>query len=233
MARMAKKRRDHIFTKRGAATRQRIVETAARLVYEQGARGTSLDDVMERSRTSKSQLYHYFDNKDALLRAVIQWQTERIIGAQSRVAPDLGSFEALKRWGDRVVASVIESEGRGGCPLGSLASELADHSEKARLLLGESFSLWAGEIERGLQAMKAAGDLLPDANPQELALATMTALQGGKLLAQTQRSEHPLRLAMDMAIGNIARHLAPARTDADKGAQQRRALPSRDLRLRA
>lgn len=209
MARMGKKRRDHTFTKRGAATRQRIVETAARLVYEQGARGTSLDDVMERSRTSKSQLYHYFDNKDALLRAVIAWQTERIIGANMRAAPDLGSFAALKRWSDLVVASVIESEGRGGCPLGSLASELADHSEKARMLLSESFSQWGAEIERGLLAMKATGHLSAAANPQELALATMTALQGGKLLAQTQRSARPLQLAMDMALANIARHLAP------------------------
>ncbi|MCA0200467.1 MAG: TetR/AcrR family transcriptional regulator [Proteobacteria bacterium] len=208
---MVRKRQEQVLTKRGTATRQRIVETAARLVYEQGARGTSLDDVMERTGTSKSQLYHYFDNKDALLRAVIQWQTKRIIGAQTGAIPALDTFEALKRWGDMIVASVIDNGGRGGCPLGSLASELADYSEKARVLLGESFDLWEAEIARGLDAMKVRGELAPAADPGELATAAMTALQGGKLLAQTQRSERPLRLAMDMALENIARHLKPKR----------------------
>jgi AcrR family transcriptional regulator len=211
MAAMVRKRHEQVLTKRGAATRQRIVETAARLVYEQGARGTSLDDVMERTGVSKSQLYHYFENKDALLRAVIQWQTKRIIGAQAGRVRELDSFGALKRWGDMVVASVIDSGGRGGCPLGSLASELADYSEKARILLGESFNLWEAEIVRGLNAMKARGELDAAADPQELATAAMTALQGGKLLAQTQRSARPLRLAMDMAIGNIQRHLKSKR----------------------
>jgi len=59
--------------------------------------------------------------------------------------------------------------------------------------------------------MKVRGELAPAADPGELATAAMTALQGGKLLAQTQRSERPLRLAMDMALENIARHLKPKR----------------------
>ncbi len=201
------KRAVHVLTKRGAATRQRIVETAARLVYERGARGTSLDDVMESSGTSKSQLYHYFENKDALLRAVIQWQTARIVGAQTEAFERLDSFGVLKRWGDAVVASVARSEGRGGCPLGSLASELADYSEKARMLLSESFQLWERPIADGLHAMKTRGELQSGADPDALATAAMTALQGGKLLAQTHRSARPLRLAMDMALANIAGNL--------------------------
>ncbi|MGV7852690.1 TetR/AcrR family transcriptional regulator, partial [Mycobacterium kansasii] len=58
-------------TARGAATRARIVAAAASLVQEHGVAGTSLDDVMAVTATSKSQLYHYFANKDALIREVI------------------------------------------------------------------------------------------------------------------------------------------------------------------
>jgi TetR/AcrR family transcriptional regulator, transcriptional repressor for nem operon len=47
-------------TVRGAATRARIVEAAAALIYEHGVERTSLDDVMAASGASKSQLYHYF-----------------------------------------------------------------------------------------------------------------------------------------------------------------------------
>ena len=53
--------------------------------------------------------------------------------------------------------------------------------------------------------MRDSGKLKPEANPAELATAVIAALQGGLLLAQTTRSSRPLELALDMAIGHIAR----------------------------
>ena len=53
--------------------------------------------------------------------------------------------------------------------------------------------------------MRDRGELKPEANPAELATAIIAALQGGLLLAQTMRSSRPLELALDMAIGHIAR----------------------------
>ena len=69
-------------TARGAATKARIVAAAASLVYERGIAGTSLDDVMAATGTSKSQLYHYFADKDALIHEVIKAQLGRIFTAQ-------------------------------------------------------------------------------------------------------------------------------------------------------
>jgi TetR/AcrR family transcriptional repressor of nem operon len=61
------------------------------------------------------------------------------------------------------------------------------------------------QLRRGLGAMRDSGKLKPEANPAELATAVIAALQGGLLLAQTTRSSRPLELALDMAIGHIAR----------------------------
>jgi len=41
----------------------------------------------------------------------------------------------------------------GGCPLGSLSSELAEHDPDARAALADSFSRWSGAIRDGLQRM--------------------------------------------------------------------------------
>ncbi|WP_264996337.1 TetR/AcrR family transcriptional regulator, partial [Kozakia baliensis] len=76
-------------TPRGAATKQRIVEGAAELIYLHGAENVSLDTVMEVTNTSKSQLYHYFANKQALIRDVIDLQISRILAAN---ASSLGSL---------------------------------------------------------------------------------------------------------------------------------------------
>ncbi len=194
-------------TARGKATRTRIVQAAAKRVYAQGARATSLDEVMEDSRTSKSQLYHYFANKDALLHAVIELQTSRVMESQSPYIHRLDSMEGLWRWRDVVVAFSESTQGVGGCPIGSLASELSDRSESARLLLVGSFKAWEGHLLSGLSAMRDRGVLAADADIHDLGTAAMSALQGGILLAQTQRTARPLRLALDMAINNIARHV--------------------------
>ena len=59
-------------TARGARTRERIVEAAADLMYVRGIGATTLDDVLEASGASKSQLYRHFANKDELVRAVVE-----------------------------------------------------------------------------------------------------------------------------------------------------------------
>ena len=48
-------------------TKGRIVNAAWELFYEQGYDDTTIDDIVERSETSKGSFYHYFESKDALL----------------------------------------------------------------------------------------------------------------------------------------------------------------------
>lgn len=193
-------------TARGAATRARIVEAAADLIYAHGVERTSLDEVMAASGVSKSQLYHYFADKDALALAVIARQTERVLAAQRPHLESLDSLSALRAWRDALVRLNEAAQGRG-CPLGSLASELANDSEPARKRLADSFSLWRDRIETGLAKMRERGELAASADPRELALALLGAVQGGLLLAKTTRSSRPLEIAVDMGIDHVARFM--------------------------
>jgi TetR/AcrR family transcriptional repressor of nem operon len=190
-------------TARGAATRARIVEAAADLIYVHGVERTSLDDVMAASGVSKSQLYHYFADKDALVLEVIARQTERVLDAQRPLLEALDSLPALKAWRDAILR-LNEAVQSRGCPLGSLANELANESEPARKRLADSFSMWRERIGNGLARMQERGELGPSADPHELALALLSAVEGGLLLAKTARSGRPLEIAIDMAIGHVA-----------------------------
>jgi len=193
-------------TARGAATRSRIVDAAADLIYERGVDRTSLDEVMATSGVSKSQLYHYFADKDALVLEVIARQTERVLDAQQPHLEALDSLPALRAWRDAIVRLNKAAHGKG-CPLGTLASELANESEPARKRLAGSFAMWRGHIEQGLTKMHECGELAASADPHELALALLSAVQGGLLLAKTTHSSRPLEIALDMAIDHIARHM--------------------------
>jgi TetR/AcrR family transcriptional repressor of nem operon len=193
-------------TARGAATKARIVECAASLVRERGVAGTSLDAVMAATNTSRSQLYHYFANKDALISEVIKTQLGRVIAAQEPCLREVSSWEGLQRWCERVVTMTRATQGVGGCPLGSLVGELADRSDSARGELARSFAEWQSYLSRGLAAMRDNGELAADVDVDELALTMMSALQGGLLMAQATRSARPLELALNMALGHIAGH---------------------------
>ena len=122
---------------------------------------------MAASRTSKSQLYHYFTDKEALIQEVIAFQTKRVLTVNSdHLERSICSGAAtLARWsGDR-------NQGRGGfggCPIGSLADELANHSPLSRKRLANSFEFWASRIENALRNMKAKGLLKASTEPKEL-----------------------------------------------------------------
>jgi AcrR family transcriptional regulator len=195
-------------TSRGAASRERIIAGAATLIYERGVAGTSLEDIMAATGSSKSQLYHYFADKDALVLEVIRRQLDQIVAGQQTQLRELRTWDGLQRWRDHLVAGTRATAGVGGCPLGSLASELADRSESARETLATCFAEWEAYLVDGFTAMREAGLISGEADPAELAVTVMTALQGGLLLAQTTRDVRPLELALDMAIAHARRYRA-------------------------
>src|ERR1700760_3061684 len=201
-------------TRKGAETRARIVDAAAELIFEQGVAGTTLEEVRDGAHVSNSQLYHYFDGKPALVRAVIERQADRAIGTQERF--DLSSLDGLREWRDFVVEHNSETGGRGGCPVGSLGSELAETEPEARAVVAASFKRWEASITAGLMRMHATGRLAPEADPRELALALLAALEGGLLLAQVQRDPAPPAAALDAMLTLIAPLSSTTSTSLDR-----------------
>lgn len=190
-------------TRKGRATRARIVGAAADLMFQHGVARTSTEEVLTAAGVSNSQLYHYFRDKSALVRAVITRQTEQVLAGQEPLLSSLDSFEALTAWRDLLVGGQRLRGCVGGCPLGSLASELADTDDETRAALVDGFSRWDSGIRDGLRAMHRRGELRATADPDRLALGTLAAVQGGLLLTQTLRDAAPLEAALDMAIGCI------------------------------
>jgi TetR/AcrR family transcriptional regulator, transcriptional repressor for nem operon len=189
-------------TTKGRATRERVIDTAAALVFERGVAGTSLDDVRASAHVSKGQLYHYFADKDDLVHAVVERTIEQVIAAQPELA-DLSSWTAIRRWFDALVDLQRARNAIGGCPIGGLASELAKHDDDARLRLADGYARWEEPLRRGLERMRAEGKLRRSADPARLATATMASLQGGLLLTQTRRDTAQLRLALDAAYAYL------------------------------
>ena len=190
-------------TKRGRQTRQRIVDAAAEVVVEKGAVGASLDEVGARASASRSQLYHYFDDKADLLKAVAQATNDATLGSQQDLFAELGSWKGLAKWMDALVGLQEQTGGRGGCPIGTLVGQLGEHDDDIRAVLASGLDRWEAQIKAGLAAMVASGELVPEADLEWLAASTLASVQGGLVLTQARRDPRALRQALDGALALI------------------------------
>lgn len=197
-------------TERGRASRERIVASADNLIARHGVAGTSLDEILNAAGASKSQLYHYFGDRDDLVRAVITHRCETALAEVVRSLERVDTLRALERWLRAQVAAQRQVDFVGGCPIGSLASELADRDEPARRQLCAAFDTWQRGFEAALRRIKARGELRADASPPALAAALLACMQGGLLLTQTRKSAQPLRAALDAGLTYLRSFAPPA-----------------------
>jgi AcrR family transcriptional regulator len=190
-------------TPRGAKTRTKIVATAADLIRARGVGGTTLDDVVSASKVSKSQFYRHFDDKTALVRAVIEYVGDRKISDERERLENVSTFAGLRRWRDAIVENNALQSGRYGCSLGSLANEVSDQDRVARLKLNELFDTWKELFLVVLRRFQENGLIPSEADVDRLATGFVASVQGGYLLAQTARDVSPMASAIDVAIDNL------------------------------
>jgi AcrR family transcriptional regulator len=190
-------------TRRGSETRRRIVAATTELIFENGMAETTLKDIRAAAGVSGSQVYHYFEDKQALVRAVIDYQTDAVLDTQSAYLDRLDTVPGLRAWRDFLVEHQRGLGCRGGCPIGALGAQVAKTDAAARLAAARGLRRWQDRIRDGLRAMHARGDLPAQPDPDDLALATLAALHGGMLLTQLQRDTRPLEVALDAMLDRI------------------------------
>jgi TetR/AcrR family transcriptional regulator, transcriptional repressor for nem operon len=193
-------------TPKGRATRDRILECAADLIYRLGVQGTSNDVLRRAAGVSGSQLNHYFPDKESLVRATLAWRAESMMGLR-QVPPrgPLDSMAALRAWAD----SYLERPEivTGGCSFGSLAAEVLKSDLDVRDAVADGFDRWRAQFRDGLAAMRDREHLRADADLDQLATSLMAAFQGGLLLTQAARDIGPLREALDAALDHVGSHV--------------------------
>jgi AcrR family transcriptional regulator len=214
-------------TARGRHSQERIVAAAATLFHERGVHATSVDEVLAASGAGKSQFYHYFPSKSALVRAVLAYQLERLEAVQAPLFERLDSWEGIGAWLDFVLGWHRSRDLLGGCPIGSLAAEMADSDENLRRALAEAFARWESFLARGMQTMRDRGQLRSEVDPAVLAETTMAMVQGGILLATTKKDIRTLEatLAAVLAYLHSFEPLSDGQRRARSAPRQRPARP--------
>jgi len=205
-------REPHKLTDKGQATRARILEHAAELIYANGVHATNNEQVRRAAGVSGSQLNHYFPTKESLVLAVIAWQAGRVLalhrGEQFARFDTLGAF---RKWAAFYVG--YERAYQEGCSLGSLASEIIKTDLDVHDELASAFDQWRDIFREGIQDMQRLGRMSTEADPTQLANLLLAAFQGGMLLAQISRDIAPLKDALQAAIDYVQTFATPRDAD--------------------
>lgn len=211
------------FTRKGLATRARIVDLAAELMFKLGVAGTSIDDVRNTAAVSGSQISHYFRDKRDLTREVVAARRNDVMAFHAQ--PQLGaldSFQALQAWADACVANVDAVYRQGGCVYGSLAGELIEADAEIHEDLAAGYDQWLGVLRAGLTAMRRRGELRPDTDPRHLAVSLVAAHQGGAMITYVTGDPEPLRVALNAAVDYVRSFAPTAKTRGPRTGSSRR-----------
>jgi AcrR family transcriptional regulator len=191
-------------TAKGRATRERILKSAAEVILAEGLSGLNLNKVREAASVSGSQLTHYFVDKQALIRAVIDRQIEVVLDFHRQ--PKLGKLDSFDDFEEWIAANVryLRRIGFVGTPTyHALAGQLAKSDEATRTTLAAGYWRWIELIEQSIQRMKDRGVIATKAQPRQLAMVIVASHQGAATLTFAYRQEWPLTDGLRFAVNYL------------------------------
>lgn len=165
-----------------------------------------VDEVLAAAGSSKSQMYLYFADRDALVAAAVGHRCAEVLGQLGAAFGSVNTVAELSALLQDFAADYARH--LSGCPIGSLAGELTAGPEPARQLVVDAFARWEGFLAAALSRIRANGELAEDADTDQLALALLAALEGGMFLSQVRGQDGPLRAALDAALAHLSRNTA-------------------------
>lgn len=89
-------------------TKGKIITAAWDLFYEQGYEDTTIEEIIEKSGTSKGSFYHYFEGKDALLGSLSYIFDEEYERLQTELDEGMNSFDKLLFLNEKLFAIIEE-----------------------------------------------------------------------------------------------------------------------------
>lgn len=167
------------------ASKKKILHAAYHLFRKQGYNATGLQEILDKSKTGKSQLYHHFSSKEELLLESLKFYSEKVYAETSKFMYGIESLDEFERiiGGSRRLARSQSSI--VGCYFGSIAGELAVTNPSIRKFLVELYDDWQKLFVAGLEELKNRSLISKDAKTDELAEFFLVSVQGAFILAKT------------------------------------------------
>ena len=170
-----------------SSTRERLVAAATDLSLEKGFADTTVADVCERADLTKGAFFHYFKNKEAMGKAVLeQWIANG--GATYSAAPFWAMGDPLDRlYGYIDFTAELSRTGPCGCMVGIYSQELWQSQPALRADCQLAFTEWADGLAQLFEEAKARHAPKASVDPRSLAYHFIAVFEGGLILARAHK----------------------------------------------
>jgi TetR/AcrR family transcriptional regulator, transcriptional repressor for nem operon len=159
-------------------------------------------DLLAHAEANSGSFYHFFESKEALLRAVLETYLQGLRPAIVEPAfrrtnnPLERIFAILAGYRERI----LQTDSKYGCPLGRLALEIDPENRPAHRLIADNFQGWIGAIRECLDQMKER--LPPNTDSDALSTYVLAVMEGGVMLSRSYGSVEPF----DRAVKQLREH---------------------------
>ncbi|PQM48248.1 putative HTH-type transcriptional regulator YxaF [Mycobacterium talmoniae] len=171
-------------------TRDRFLAAATGLFRRQGYSATPLKQIIAEGGAPLGSLYYFFPGgKQELAVEAIRRTAERYEHLLDRVFDEAGdTASAATAWFALAARALEDSDFADGCPIGTVACEVASSNEPLRQASDAVFVAWRTRV-----ADQLIGEGVKPAEARRLSVFAVASLEGAIVLARTQRSTQPLR----------------------------------------
>jgi AcrR family transcriptional regulator len=189
---------------KGAATKDRIIESALRTASVEGLEGISLGRLATDVGMSKSGLFAHFASKEALQLDVLEAASARFVEAvvKPAMAEPRGEPRVRSLFAHWLTWERHESL-PGGCVFMHAAAELDDRPGPARDALVQWQQQWLDALAKAARLAVEAGHFRADLDPDLFAFQQLGLVLGyyhaRRLLSDPQAEEH-VRTAFDALV---------------------------------
>jgi AcrR family transcriptional regulator len=203
-----------------AQAKQRMIEAAIDLFHSLGVNGTSVDQILAKSKTGKSQFTHYFKNKDGLIRAAVQFLDAVVRSGETASCYEIETWKDFESWFQSYIDFQKTVKFERSCPFGTIGADLSNGQEVIRQDICLFMEWSRSKLSRFFAERKAAGELESSANPDELADLCLSVMQGGMLLTKMTRNPKMFESAAKQ-VNAYVKSLRIVRKKANHQAQKR------------
>jgi AcrR family transcriptional regulator len=165
---------------RGEATRERILEAAARAFDRRGYLGVNLNDVVQELGLTKGALYHFFPTKERLAAEIVR----RHFAAWERLAGRVAGEH------DNLVDALIDMSYRVGRGYQTdsftrAATRLSNERNLIRIDLQQPFVGWIERVTQLLESAKTRGQVRTDVDSVAAAQLMVSFFYGAQAVSQS------------------------------------------------
>lgn len=180
-------------------TREDILASVIDTIHRKGLTATGLSELFTLSGASSGSFYNYFESKQALGHALIDFEWDKLEKnvLEPAAVQAASPIDQIVWILDTLEAKQTQQPFCGGCLLGNLIVDLVEQDDSFREHLQQVFTRWEGAIAQRLRA--AHDDLAPTVDPELLAAQIMTVIEGAMLMGKLHRDTNRLHASFDVA----------------------------------